>query len=184
MGACEVRTREPHDDASCIDLRTEPGLRRAWIAYGPELRRFAAARLRDRHRAEDALQETFLRAWRSADRFDPERGSMRTWLFGIMRNLLIDLARANALRRQVAVTTIDTEVPDRVDATLDALVVADAIESLSPVHRAVVVACYLDGQPHGRVAELLQLPVGTVRSRLFYARKTLAALCADATVTP
>jgi RNA polymerase sigma-70 factor (ECF subfamily) len=182
MSACEVRT-PGSDDADRADLRTDPGLRRAWIAHAPELRRFAAARLRDRHRAEDAVQETFLRAWRAADRFDPERGSLRTWLFGIMRNLLIDVARANVVRQQVAMTAIDVEMPDGVDATLDALVVADAIESLSPMHREVVVAAYLHEQPHGRVAELLHLPVGTVRSRLFYARKTLAALCADTAAT-
>ena len=68
-------------------LGTEQGIRAAWQEHGPLLRAFAVRRLRDRELAEDVLQETFLRAWRKADRFDAQRGAVRTWLFAIMCNL-------------------------------------------------------------------------------------------------
>ena len=84
------------------DLRTEAGIRHAWLAHGPELRAFAFRRLGDRGLAEDALQETFLRAWRKPTTSMPTRGSVRTWLYAIMRNLLVDMARARASRPQTS----------------------------------------------------------------------------------
>jgi RNA polymerase sigma-70 factor (ECF subfamily) len=167
-----------NDDAG-EELRSEAGVRRAWIAYGPELRRYAAHRLRDRHRAEDVVQETFLRAWRSADRFDPARGSMRVWLFAILRNLLVDMARTQARRPQTCDHVSDVEGPDGIDARLSSLVVAEALTQLTAEHRAVVVANYLEQRPHAEIAQWLRVPIGTVRSRLFYARKALGAALDD-----
>src|SRR5438445_9871695 len=79
-------------------LATDDGVRAVYAAYGPELFRFAMRSLSDRGLAEEAVQETFVRAWRAADRFDDELGSLRTWLFAIVRNVVIDLSRARAVR--------------------------------------------------------------------------------------
>jgi RNA polymerase sigma-70 factor (ECF subfamily) len=169
------------DDRERTDLRSDAGLRRAWLTYGPELRRFASANLRDSNRAEDIVQETFLRAWRNADRFDPARGTMRGWLFGILRNVLIDAARARAVRPMVTSSHADAVAPDETDARLSALVIADALRELTDEHREVVIASYVHGRPHREIAASLRVPVGTVRSRLFYARKAIAAQWGDAT---
>ena len=67
---------------------------------GPELRSFAARRLGSWGAAEDVVQETMLRAWRKADHFDSARGTLRGWLYGILRNLLVDVARSAASRPQ------------------------------------------------------------------------------------
>ena len=75
-------------------LANEAGVRAAYTAHGAELFGFALSSLGDRSLAEEAVQETFLRAWRAADRYDPTIASLRTWLFAIMRNVTIDLARA------------------------------------------------------------------------------------------
>lgn len=156
------------------DLRTDAGVRRAWLAYGPELRRYATAQLRDTNRAEDLVQETFLRAWRNGERFDPARGTVRGWLFAILRNLLIDAARARAARPRVANADADAVAPDEIDARLSALMIAKALQQLTDEHREVVVASYLHDQPHREIAASLRVPIGTVRSRLFYARRALA----------
>ena len=79
-------------------LADESGLRAAYAAHGTELYRAARRSLGDEHLAEEAVQETFLRAWRAADRYDERLGSLRTWLFAILRNTVIDLARADAVR--------------------------------------------------------------------------------------
>ena len=71
----------------------EPGLNHAFVAYRPELMSMARRALGSPQLAEEAVQETYVRAWRSRDRFDPSLGSLRTWLFSIERNLLIDMAR-------------------------------------------------------------------------------------------
>src|ERR1700739_1831657 len=76
----------------------ERDVREAYAAHSGELYRFAVRSLGDRGLAEEAVQETFVRAWRAADRFDDELGSLRTWLFAIVRNVVIDLSRARAVR--------------------------------------------------------------------------------------
>ena len=87
-------TATDHD----LELGTDRGIRHASLTYGAELHSFAARRLGDQTYAEDAVQETLLRAWRSADHFDPARGTVRGWLYAILRNLLIDISRSQSHR--------------------------------------------------------------------------------------
>ena len=77
-------------------LSGERDVREAYAAHAGELYGFALRSLGDAGLAEEAVQETFLRAWRAGDRFDPQIGSLRTWLFAILRNVVIDLGRARA----------------------------------------------------------------------------------------
>ena len=83
-------------------LSRERDVRDAYAAYSGELYGFAMRSLGDSGLAEEAVQETFLRAWRAGERFDPKIGSLRTWLFAILRNVVIDLGRARAVRPGVA----------------------------------------------------------------------------------
>src|SRR4051812_12969372 len=76
----------------------ERWLAEAYAAHGRELYRFAHRSLGDAGLAEEAVQDTFLRAWRAAERFDESLGSLRTWLFAIIRNVIIDVTRARAVR--------------------------------------------------------------------------------------
>ena len=158
---------------SIQDFRTEAGMRHAFLVYGPELRSYAARRLGNRGSAEDAVQETLLRAWKHADGFDPSRGTVRSWLYGILRNLLVDLARARARQPQTTPIVADVGGADEVEEMLGSLTIAAALRRLSPEHRVAVYHCYLKQRPHHEVARLLGVPVGTVRSRLFYARAAL-----------
>src|SRR6188472_4074736 len=75
-------------------LTHERDVREAYSAHAAELYGFAVRSLADPGLAEEAVQETFLRAWRAGERFDPQSGSLRTWLFAILRNVVIDLGRA------------------------------------------------------------------------------------------
>ena len=70
----------------------EAGLREAFLAHGGELFGFARRSLNSKEYAEDAVQETFSRAWRSRSRFDPSLGSLRTWLFAIERRVILDIS--------------------------------------------------------------------------------------------
>src|SRR5690348_18282015 len=83
-------------------LSRERDVREAYAAHSGELYGFAVRSLGDAGLAEEAVQETFLRAWKAGERFDPEIGSLRTWLFAILRNVVIDLGRARASRPRVA----------------------------------------------------------------------------------
>src|SRR5213594_745398 len=100
-------------------LTHETGVREAYAAHAGELYGFALRSLDDRGLAEEAVQDTFLRAWRAGDRFDPELGSLRTWLFAILRNVVIDLGRARAARSEVL-----DEAPEIADEPLERALLA------------------------------------------------------------
>ena len=159
-------------------LVDEEGLRAVYAAHGPELYRAARRSLGDSQLAEEAVQETFLRAWHAGDRFDERLGSLRTWLFAILRNTVIDLARAEAVRplRAVARTDLDHDRPIEVaelDRALVAWQVEEALARLSDDHRRVLVEVHLRGRALADVAADLCIPVGTVKSRAYYALRAL-----------
>lgn len=151
----------------------EAEIHSAYRAHGPELYRFALRSLGDRALAEEAVQEVFLRAWRSADRFDPEIASLRTWLFVIARATVIDLDRARASR--AAAVTSEVEVPSEEPfaRALEAWQVEEALRRISGPHREVLVETYYKERPYAEVATELGIPEGTVKSRTYYALRAL-----------
>src|SRR6202035_2579052 len=122
--------------------------------------------------------ETFARAWKSRGRFDASLGSVRTWLFSIERNLLIDLARSRArveIQSSECVASADT-VDDGIEKAMASWQVEEAIRGLSAEHRTVIVEMYFRGRSSKEMAARLAIPEGTVRSRLFYALKAMKAI--------
>ncbi|OYD69907.1 sigma-70 family RNA polymerase sigma factor [Rhodococcus sp. OK302] len=156
-------------------LGDESALRVAYEDHAGELFRFAHRSLGDIGVAEEAVQETFLRAWRAARSFQPETASLRTWLFSICRNIVIDISRARASRPLMA----GAEPPDTPSASrpLEELVVGlqveEALRRLSEQHRQVLVEVHLRDRPAADVAAQLGIPEGTVRSRVYYGLKAL-----------
>jgi RNA polymerase sigma-70 factor, ECF subfamily len=120
--------------------------------------------IHDAAAAEDIAQEAFLAAVRALDRFDRSR-PFGPWLNRIVVNRAIDWARARALRREVTMDAEPGTEPEAGGGPYSDEVVA-ALASLSPEHRAVVVLRYLLEYKPGEIAELLDLPRGTVNSRL------------------
>jgi RNA polymerase sigma-70 factor (ECF subfamily) len=125
---------------------------------------------RDAHAAEDIAQEAFLQAIRVLDRFDRRR-PFAPWLHRIVTNRALDWARAHALRRPVEATREPVAPDARSDLSDD---LAEAIGRLAPDQRAVVVLRYLLEHTPGEIAEMLDLPRGTVNSRLRRALDELA----------
>jgi RNA polymerase sigma-70 factor (ECF subfamily) len=158
-------------------LATEAGVREVYAAHGGELFRFALRSLNDRGLAEEAVQETFVRAWQASDRFDDRLGSLRTWLFAIIRNVVIDLSRARAVRPALAAVDSPAEVVDLTDDAVDRVLrewqVEEALRMLSDEHRIAIVEVHYRGRSYGEVATQLRVPVGTIKSRVFYALKAM-----------
>lgn len=158
----------------------DSALRLAYDAHGGELYRFARRALGDEGQAEDAVQETFVRAWRASDRYDPARASQRTWLFAILRNVVIDQARSRAARAGVAGTDA-SEVAvrvDPVDAIENAITtwqVDAALETLGADHRRALVEVHWRGRPYAEVARELGVPEGTVKSRVYHGLRAMRA---------
>ncbi|MGH2709971.1 MAG: sigma-70 family RNA polymerase sigma factor [Actinomycetota bacterium] len=170
-----MRKREPMLRAIAPQLLSdEPALRAAYAAHGGELFGFALRQLRDRGAAEEAVQETFLSAWRAAERYDERMGSLRTWLFAIMRNVVIDLYRARARRPADLQAEVAPEgEEDRVERVLVSWQVEEALRRLGEDHRRVLIETYYRARPYAEVAAELGIPAGTVKSRVFYALRAL-----------
>ena len=161
-------------DNQAVALDEEAGVRAAYGAYGTELFGFACRSLGDRGLAEEAVQETFLRAWRAADRFDPSIAPLRTWLYSIMRNVVIDLSRARAVRPGVAEGPPLAEPgADPFDRALESWQVEEALRRLGDDHRRVLIETYYRARPYAEVAAELGVPEGTVKSRVYYALRAL-----------
>ena len=153
-------------------LIRERDVREAYAAHAGELYGFAMRSLGDAGLAEEAVQETFLRAWRAGKRFDPEIGSLRTWLFAIIRNVVIDLGRARAARPSVSDAGVEPSV-EPIEDNLLAWQVEEAMRRIGDQHRRILVETYYRGRPYAEVAGELGIPVGTVKSRVYYALRAL-----------
>jgi len=153
-------------------LTRERDVREAYAAHAAELYGFAVRSLADPGLAEEAVQETFLRAWRAGERFDPQIGSLRTWLFAILRNVVIDLGRARSARPSVADGGIEPSV-EPFDEALLSWQIEEAMRRIGDDHRRVLVETYYRGRPYAEVAAELGVPEGTVKSRVYYGLRAL-----------
>lgn len=133
----------------------------------------------DRGRAEDIVQETLVRAWQHLPEQSPEQQAIRPWLFTVARRIAIDRHRREQARptevagtgaeRVLMSTPDDTDLED----SLDRIVILDALAALSVEHREVLLETYYAGHTVAEAARVLRIPVGTVKSRAFYALKAL-----------
>ena len=142
--------------------------------HAPALWSFTLRLTGDRSRAEDVVQETLLRAWRSPGILDGTHGATRAWLFTVARHLVIDGWRSSRAQREVTVAE-PPEPPtgDDTDRMLQAWLVADALARLSTDHRQVLVECFYEGRSVAEAAAQLGIPEGTVKSRTHYALRAL-----------
>jgi RNA polymerase sigma-70 factor, ECF subfamily len=142
--------------------------------HAPALWRYVVWLTGDRQLAEDIVQETLLRAWRRPNILDQSGGSARAWLFTVARNLVVDEHRSARSRHEIGTDTLpERATADGTDALLDAWLVSDALNELSAEHRLVVVHAYYRGQSTAEMSRDLQIPEGTVKSRLHYALRAM-----------
>jgi RNA polymerase sigma-70 factor (ECF subfamily) len=159
-----------------VDQADETALRELYDAHAGALLAYAIRLTNgDRGRAEDVVQETLVRAWRHRDALDEERGPIRPWLFTVAHHVAIDAYRARAARPTEVGDAVLAAVPsaDDIDASLDRLLIADAMSALSPEHRVVILETYYRGRSVAEAAVALGVPPGTVKSRTFYALRAL-----------
>ncbi|NYI90640.1 RNA polymerase sigma-70 factor (ECF subfamily) [Amycolatopsis endophytica] len=129
----------------------------------------------DRLWAEDVVQETLIRAWRNADKLDREPEMLRAWLHTVARRIVIDGWRSRRARPQ-EVEEPDANlvgVPDESDRTLAAMMLYEALQTLSAEHREAVLQTYLQDRTVNEAAAKLGVPPGTVKSRIYHAVRAL-----------
>jgi RNA polymerase sigma factor (sigma-70 family) len=143
----------------------ELALRQAYEHWGGLVLSHCRRSLGERQAAEDATQETFVAAWRSRDRFDPDRGSLPGWLLGIARYKVLDGHR----RRSRAPDPTDTAPAGVTDAAdlermADRMLLADAMARLPDRARTMIELAFYEDLTHTQIAERVGLPLGTVKS--------------------
>jgi len=138
----------------------------------------------DTSRAEDVVQETLLRAWRSPHVLDGSHPAARAWLFTVARRLVVDEWRSGRSRTEVSVSDPpDVVGDDQTDRVLQAWLVADAVDRLNHEHRQVLVECFYRGRSVAEAAARLGIPPGTVKSRTHYALRSLRLILDEMGVT-
>ncbi len=156
---------------------------RAWLLkqHSTPVFRFCLRMLGNEEDAQDAAQETMVKVLRNLHRYNPE-WRFSTWAFGIARNTCIDEHRRRKRRR----TTSEVEVVDKsaspyevTERHLRAGALRDALDELPPLYREVLLLYHFEQLKYREIAELLDLPMGTVMNRIFRARKRLRAIYED-----
>jgi RNA polymerase sigma-70 factor, ECF subfamily len=169
------------------DDATGEALRELYREYAGELLGFALNALGERGAAEEIVQEVFTRAWRHAERYDPARGSVRTWLYQIARHAIIDMRRRASARPALANGDAQMDhgtAGDSIEQAMLGWQVAAALERLTPEHRQMIRMAQFRGLTMREIAQHTGLPLGTVKSRTWYALRSLRLVLEEMGVTP
>jgi RNA polymerase sigma-70 factor (ECF subfamily) len=143
--------------------------------YGRRLYGLGLHLLRDPGLAEELVQDTFVRLWRSSGRFDPKRASVRTFVFTLARRAAVDLLRRRrawpvAFGPEDGLDELgELEGGNAFDELLLGLDVREALDALSPKHREILELHYLGDMSQSQIAAQLGIPLGTVKTRTYYA---------------
>jgi len=141
------------------------------------LRRYARALLRDKAEADDLVQESLARALSRADKFQPGT-NLRAWLFTIMHNVHVNQVRQKVSRPdEVPVDEVELRLvtPARQETRIELRDMSRALDALPPEQRQVLLMVALEGMKYDEVAKVLDIPIGTVMSRLSRARDAVRA---------
>lgn len=139
--------------------------------YSPALYGVALKVLNDETVAGDVLQEIFLKIWRSIDRYDPEKGRLFTWMLNIARNTAIDTLRSKAHKLGQKVQELGSGSPLfeqqlTVHQSVDHLGLSKVVEKLSKEQRVIIDLAYYKGCTQEEIAKVLDIPLGTVKTRM------------------
>jgi RNA polymerase sigma-70 factor (ECF subfamily) len=174
-----VRAPDPGDHASDTALmrafaaREERAAGALYDRFASRVYGLGVVMLGNDQAAQDLVQDTFVKLWRSADRFDPERGRLETWVLLAARSLAIDALRRRVLDARLTHTAEPTPTADPAAGPDDVAVVDDlagrarlAMAHLSPEQRSALELTYFGGRTTAEVAALEGIPQGTAKTRI------------------
>jgi len=154
--------------------------------FAPRVKAFVMRQGSNPQAAEEVVQETMVNVWRKAKQFDPTKASASTWVFTIARNLRIDhLRKANRpepdMNDPALVPDADPQAPGRIERRQEADRLKAALAALPNEQRQVLHLAFFEDKPHAEVAAELNLPLGTVKSRIRLAMKRMRTELGDPT---
>ena len=155
-----------------VARREEPALAEIYRRYGSAVWALARRVTNDNQAAEEVSQTVFLNLWTAPGRFDPQRGSLRSWLLAQAHGRAVDTVRSEAARRRRQTREAQLAVPAsaEVEAAVHAAALAEdvrrAVEGLPAGEREAILLAYFGGHTYRETAQLLGQPEGTVKSRI------------------
>lgn len=153
------------------------------VHAGP-IRRYVVRLTGSAASADDVVQETLLRAWRTPRILAQDPATTRAWVITVARHIVIDEARSARRRHEHPVTEVPERASgDETDRLFDAMLIEDALAAISVEHRAVIVAAYYRGRSVEEIADDLGIPGGTVKSRMHYGLRALRLALQERGVT-
>lgn len=172
--------------STIAEKRDQAAFREMFDALAPRIRAFIGRRGADPQSVEEVLQETFVTIWKKAHMFDPTRASASTWIYTIARNARIDLLRKEGRpgfdpNDPALVNEAEPSAFQAVARTEDATRIRNACATLSPEQREVIHLAFFEDRTHGEIAQVLDLPLGTVKSRIRLAMNHIRAALGEDT---
>jgi RNA polymerase sigma-70 factor (ECF subfamily) len=175
MGTIDMSEARDRDLMSRLRRGDEDAFRGLFHRYAPSATALAQRVVRQSHLAEEIVQEAFMAVWRDPDAYDDERGSVKSWLMGMVHHRAVDLVRREEAHRRRAEASIPQalqEQADHADEVVQELglpeerrIVRAALGELPDEQRRVLEMMYFDGLSQSQVAEATGIPLGTVKSR-------------------
>ena len=165
--------------------RSDAAFRRLFVEYGPRIRSYMLRQGADVDLADDLTQETLVTVWCKADLYSAEKGSPSTWMFTIARNLRIDRIRRQKPWQELteahaaSLPSGDTPADEVANLSQRQLRVQSVLRELPAEQVEVVTLAFIEGLPHSVIAERLDLPLGTVKSRIRLAYSKLRRALED-----
>ena len=153
-----------------------PPVEELFRRYAGRLYALGLGLLGDPGLAEELVQESFVRLWRQAPRFDPARGTVSTFVFALARRIAVDLWRrpsSRPLRGDPPDERWPAALTDPAAGVVDGVVVRRALSALSPAHREVIELSYGGGLTQTEIARQVGVPLGTVKTRTYHALRAL-----------
>jgi RNA polymerase sigma-70 factor (ECF subfamily) len=183
VGVDSLSGRGERDLAIALAAADQTALAELYDLYGALAYSVALRVLGDRGRAEDVVQEAFLRVWNNAHRFDLTKGSLRAWLLATVRNRSIDYLRGRGahereereLKTNIAISAPNQDPWHEVALSLERKAVRDALSNLPMDQRQAVELAYFGGYTHREIASMTRVPLSTVKGRMRLALEKLSS---------
>ena len=183
LGVVDVSEAHDRELVDRLRLGDEDAFRGLFGRYAPPAKALALRVVRQSHLAEEIVQEAFLAVWRQPESYDDQRGSVRSWLMGMVHHRAVDLVRREEAHRRRAEHSIPgalEEQADHADRVVEQLglpeerrAVRAALDGLPIEQRDVLTMMYFDGLSQSQIAEKTGLPLGTVKSRTLLGMRRL-----------
>lgn len=166
-----MATTPAHKDEAFIarlKQRDESAFGQLYDNYSGALYGVLARMLSNEELAQDALQEGFVKIWKNIDSFDPGRGNLFTWMLNIVRNHAIDMLRSKNIKQKIQklddnVRSINKSNHSAIDD--EHILIKELVDQLKPEHRQMIEMAYFMGYTQEELAEELNMPLGTVKTR-------------------